>query len=293
MSLTAKPVSASDIESLQEAILRVTDPITAAAEAALINAGATTVQAFADALLASSARAAEVTVGVISSFNNVTPTDAKLDLFVKVFAPPQIAVAVAHGFNQVVFVAEGIGLAFGTSNATALANWSGANPAMPNTVAGDAVFVAQASAAIYGAANTPNLVSVFQTWLTNWKNFYTANGLPNNSTPTSDQIDTAARAAAFGDAVGTAIVNNLGPLKGFADGVLIGDALNINGQGPNTLGISNAAAATIIASNPPLQGGTSATFNLTVGVDIFSTTQAGAIFIAAPGSNPPAGTANT
>src|SRR6516164_2903434 len=153
MSLTAKPVLASDLESLQEAILRVTDPITAGAQAALINVGAQTVQGYADSLLASSARAAEVTTGVISSFNNVTPTDAQLDLFVKVFAPPQIQVAIAHGFNQVVFVAEGIGLAFGTSNATALANWSPANPAMPNTAAGDATFVAQASAAIYGAAN--------------------------------------------------------------------------------------------------------------------------------------------
>src|SRR5262249_30865108 len=148
-----------------------------------------------------------VTTGVISAMTNVTPTSQQLDKFVLQFAPPQIAVAIAHGFNQVVFVAEAIGLGFGTGDPTALANWSVLNPAMPNNALGDAVFVANAAAAVYGPANTPNLVSVFQTWLTNWKTFYTANGILGNSTPTADQIDTAARMAAFGDAVGTAIEN--------------------------------------------------------------------------------------
>ena len=116
---------------------------------------------------------------------------------------------------------------------------------------------------------TSNLQNVMQQWLTNWKAFYTANGLPGNAHPTSDQIDMAARAATFGDAVGTAINSAIGPLQGFADGVLVGDALFLNHDAPSdTLGISNAAATTVIASNPALQGGTGALFTLTTGVDV-------------------------
>ena len=51
-------------------------------------------------------------------------------------------------------------------------------------------------------------------WVANWKAFYTEHGLPSFIAPSGDQIDLAARAAAWGDAVGVALDNDLGPLKG-------------------------------------------------------------------------------
>ena len=43
--------------------------------------------------------------------------------------------------------------------------------------------------------------------------FIPSNGLPWNSNATLAEIDLAARGAAWGDAVGTALVNNIGPLS--------------------------------------------------------------------------------
>ena len=57
---------------------------------------------------------------------------------------------------------------------------------------------------IFGASATANLTNVMNTWVNNWKTFYTGNGLPNNPMPTAHDIDIAARAAAFGDGVGFA-----------------------------------------------------------------------------------------
>jgi len=57
-------------------------------------------------------------------------------------------------------------------------------------------------------------MAVMDGWVANWKAFYTAHGLPSLSAPSADQIDLAARAAAWGDAVGVALDNDLGPLKG-------------------------------------------------------------------------------
>ena len=50
------------------------------------------------------------------------------------------------------------------------------------------------------------------TWVTNWKAFYSSSGIPGISNPSAAQVDLAARGAAWGDAVGTALVNHLGPL---------------------------------------------------------------------------------
>ena len=85
---------------------------------------------------------------------------------------------------------------------------------MPNTAAGDAAFAAAASSTIFGGASTANLVNVMEGFVANWKAFYTSNGIPGNATPTADQIDLAARGAAWGDMVGVALANNLGPLNG-------------------------------------------------------------------------------
>jgi hypothetical protein len=83
------------------------------------------------------------------------------------------------------------------------------------------------------------------TWVTSWKTFLSANGIPGVPNATPDQIDIAARATAWGDGVGVALDNNLGPLKeqavnfltDAADGIanysmpLIGQPAHIPSQG--------------------------------------------------------------
>jgi hypothetical protein len=85
---------------------------------------------------------------------------------------------------------------------------------MPNTTAGDAIFAAAAASAIFGSAATVNTPIAIQTWATNRKAFYTTNGVVGVPNATADQIDLAALGAAWGDAVGVALANNLGLLPG-------------------------------------------------------------------------------
>jgi hypothetical protein len=87
---------------------------------------------------------------------------------------------------------------------------------MQATAAGDAAFAAAAASAIFGSAATVNTPGAIQTFVTNWEAFYTSNGIPGVASATAAQIDLAARGAAWGDAVGIALVNNLGLLNGQA-----------------------------------------------------------------------------
>jgi hypothetical protein len=85
---------------------------------------------------------------------------------------------------------------------------------MPNTTAGDLAFAMAASVAVFGSASTPNLVSALEGFVANWKAFYSSRGVPGIPNATANQIDLAARGAAWGDAVGIALANDLGPLSG-------------------------------------------------------------------------------
>jgi hypothetical protein len=73
---------------------------------------------------------------------------------------------------------------------------------------------AAGSSTIFGTASNANLINVLESFIANWKAFYTSHGIPGNATPTADQIDLAARGAAWGDMVGVALANYLGPLDG-------------------------------------------------------------------------------
>jgi hypothetical protein len=110
----------------------------------------------------------------------------------------------------------GLAFAFGneTGSATFANNFGPSNSSMPNTAAGDAAFATAACNTIFGAASTANLVNVMKTFVSNWEAFYTSAGIPGNASPTGNQIDLAARGAAWGDMVGVALANNLGPLYG-------------------------------------------------------------------------------
>ena len=59
-------------------------------------------------------------------------------------------------------------------------------------------------------ANTPGAIDGF---VSNWEAFYASHGISGIANATAVQIDLAARGAAWGDAVGVALANNLGPLN--------------------------------------------------------------------------------
>ena len=148
----------------------------------------------------------------------VTGTSTEITNLTTNFLPAQVANATANGLNPQVYACEALGLAFAFSNETgsmAFANNFGpSNNAMPNTAAGDAAFATAASNTIFGAASTANLVSVMQNFVSNWEAFYTAHGVVGLVNATAAQIDLAARGAAWGDMVGVALANNIGPLHG-------------------------------------------------------------------------------
>jgi hypothetical protein len=126
----------------------------------------------------------------------------------------------AHAANATLNVSEALGLAFAfgneTGNTAFAADFGPSNSTMPNSAAGDAAFAAAAGSSIFGVASNPNLVNAIQGYVSNWKAFYTSNGIAGITNPTAAQIDLAARATAWGDAVGVALANNIGPLKGEA-----------------------------------------------------------------------------
>ena len=85
---------------------------------------------------------------------------------------------------------------------------------MPNTIAGDAAFARAAANTIFATASTSNIMNVIDGFVTNWKAFYATHGIAGFLNATAAQIDLAARGAAWGDAVGVALANNLGPCLG-------------------------------------------------------------------------------
>ena len=163
-------------------------------------------------------------VAVEATMYNATGTAAEINSLTANFLPAQIANAAQWGLNPTVYASEALGLVFAfgneTGNTAFASNFGPSNSAMPNSTAGDAAFAAAASSTIFGSASTANLVNAIDGYVANWKAFYTSNGIPGNATPTAGQIDLAARGAAWGDAVGVALQNNLGPLNGLATNFL-------------------------------------------------------------------------
>jgi hypothetical protein len=176
-------------------------------------------------------------------------TSAEVTSMTVNFLPAQVANAAANHLNPLVYACEVLGFVFAFANengSTAFANNFGpSNSAMPNTTSGDASFASAASSAIFGSASSPNLASVMQSFVSSWKSYFNAHGVIGISSPTAAQIDLAARATAWGDMVGVALANNLGPLKGQVTNFLIDAA-----QGTSVYGQSLASQVT----HTPLQG---------------------------------------
>jgi hypothetical protein len=212
-------ITAEAIQAANLGVLRVADSASdASAVAANINAGQQTFTDYVNHLISEAQSTTMPAVAVEASMYGAIGSSDKIDLLSTQFLPAQVANATQHGLNPQIYACEVLGLAFafgdgngGTGFAT---NFGPANPAMPATAAGDAAFAAAAANAIFGSAanaNTPNAIKAF---VANWEAFYAHNGIPGIANPTADQIDLAARGAAWGDAVGVALANNLGALPG-------------------------------------------------------------------------------
>jgi len=217
-SSQAPIVTSAMIQAANLGILRIADTaVDASAVAASINSGQLTFSNYVDQLIGQAHSTTIPAVAVEASMYGATGTSATITNLTTNFLPAQVANAISHGFNPQVYASEALGLTFAFGNETgnkAFANNFGpSNNVMPNTAVGDAAFAAAACSTFFGAGSTANLVSVMQTFVSNWKAFYTPNGIPGNATPTADQIDLAARGAAWGDMVGIALANNLGPLS--------------------------------------------------------------------------------
>jgi hypothetical protein len=195
-------------------------------------------------------------VAVEGTMYGAVGTAAEITNLVTNFLPAQVAVATQFGFNPQVFACEALGLAFAFGNETGStsfsANFGPSNPAMPNTAAGDAEFAAAASQTIFGTASTANLVNAIDGYVTNWKAFYTSNGIPGNASPTTADIDLAARGAAWGDAVGVALANNLGPLSGLTTNFLEDAAQGVAVYSASLASQPNAATIGSTAQLPDL-----------------------------------------
>jgi hypothetical protein len=212
-------VTPASIQNDYFAITRTPLPLDqATATAGAINAGAQTETQYINSLLVQVANTTIPAIAVEATMYNAVGTSDEVTLLATQFLPGQVAYATQHGFNPQVFATEVLGLTFAFGNEVGgdlfAANYGPANSAVPNTVAGDASFAAMAATAVYGSASTANLINVLETWVGNWKSFYSSHGIPGIASASADQIDLAARGAAWGDAVGVAINNNLGPLLG-------------------------------------------------------------------------------
>ena len=192
------------------------DQATAVANA--INAGTQTEAQYVSSLLSQVASTTIPAVAVEASMYGVVGTSAEITKLVTQFLPAQVASAIENGYDPIVYASEVLGLvfAFGDENGgTGFADQFGPSKvAMPNSTAGDAAFAAAAASTIFGSAATVNTPGAIDTFVANWKAFFTATGVVGIAIVTADQIDLAARGAAWGDAVGIALANNLGLLPG-------------------------------------------------------------------------------
>ena len=211
-------VSGSRIENDHAGITRVTLPSDQANDvASAINAGGQTETHYVTGLLSQVGTTTIPAVAIEASMYGSVGSSVEITSLVTQFLPAQVANAIANGFNPQVYASEALGLAFAFGNetgSTVFANLFGpSNSAMSNSAAGDAAFAVAASSAIFGSASTTNLSNVLDGFVGNWKAFYSSNGVPGIANASPTQIDIASRAAAWGDAVGVALANNLGPIN--------------------------------------------------------------------------------
>jgi VCBS repeat-containing protein len=257
-------ITAGQIQAEDFAITRTTLPLDQATSiASSINSGAQTEAQFINSLLSQVADTTIPAVAVEASMYGAVGTSAEVTLLATQFLPAQVANAIQNGFNPQVYASEALGLVFAFGNENGgmafATNFGPSNAAMPATTAGDAAFAAAAASAIFGSAETVNTPGAIGGFVSNWKAFYTSNGIPGIPNPTADQIDLAARGAAWGDAVGVALANNLGPLNtqaiNFLEDAAQGTAIysaSLSSQ-PNHAPFQGAATASVASAANDVQ----------------------------------------
>jgi endoglucanase len=233
--------TSGDVQDDYFGIVRLALPLDQATTVAnAIDAGTQTEAQYVSGLLSQASNTTIPAVAVEGSMYGAVGTSAEVTLLATRFLPDQVAFATQHGLNAQVYASEALGLAFAFGNETGSAafatNFGPSNAAMPNSTAGDQAFATAAATTIFGSASTANLVNVIDAWVTTWKAFYTDNGLPGMANPTAAQIDLAARGAAWGDAVGVALDNALGPLKALANNFLMAAAEGIASYSMSLIG---------------------------------------------------------
>jgi hypothetical protein len=215
----APTITAQTIQNDYLAITQTALPLDqAATEANAINAGTTTETLYVNSLLSQVAYTTLPAVAVEGSMYGAVGSSAEITLLATQFLPTQLGWAIQNAFSPEVFACQvlGMALAFGNENgATTFANNFGpSNAAMPNTYAGDAAFAAAAASAVFGSAQNAGTATNILGWVSYFEAYFTQNGIVGIANPTAAQIDLAARGTAWGDAVGIAVANNLGPLAG-------------------------------------------------------------------------------
>src|SRR3984893_8926728 len=194
MLLYALPVSVSDLTQLQLGIEFFTDTGEATTEAGQITNPPSTPTGYSYAvqLLANNISLSQVAMAVDSLMFGVTDNVAELTRLATQFLPAQVANAVANGLNPTVYDAEALGLALSGGNGTS-------NAFATNFGSLSASAFAQAVATATGVN-----ANAIQQFVTNWINFYTAT--PAASSGLS--VTLASYGAAFGDAVGVALLSS-------------------------------------------------------------------------------------
>jgi hypothetical protein len=196
MSLFALPVTVSDLTNLQQGIEFFTNTAEATAQAAVINTPGTSSSVFiyATQLLANNISLSQVAMadtaimegGTVAVGN--TTTSNTLTFLSTQFLPNQVTVAIANNFNPTVYAAEALGLALASTTGFTT-NFAGLNTT---------AFVSAVATA------TGVNAGAIQVFVTNWTNFYS--GVGSNAHP-GLTVQQAAYGAAFGDAIGVALLN--------------------------------------------------------------------------------------
>jgi hypothetical protein len=191
MSLYTLPVSVSDLTQLQLGIEFFTNVTEATSEAALINAAHDSVFSYANQLLANNISLSQVAMAVDSLMFGHGDNTTELAKLSTQFLPAQASHAVADGFNPTVYAAEALGLALAGGNGRSTAFASNFGSLSVSDFAADV------------SSLTGINIGAIQGFVQNWINFYTA----NPSATFGLSVTLASYGAAFGDAVGAALLN--------------------------------------------------------------------------------------
>jgi hypothetical protein len=155
----------------------------------------------------------------------VTDSITELTKLATQFLPAQVATALANGFNPTVYAAEALGLGLAGGNGTS-------NNFATNFGTTSVSAFAQSVASITGV-NAGAIQGFAQSWI----NFYTSNPAATHGL----SVTLASYGAAFGDAIGVALLNPPQTLGGGSSGngvqIAVTNALFDNAQGMYQVGV--------------------------------------------------------